>query len=188
VDPSGLDDSFWSTIVAAGVAFGHSLPGSGREAFKAVLACAAEWVGTTSAELNSSDPGQRALGLFNSLMFAAMLVPGPGDAGAAALATEEAGVAGPGAMARLRFEASPKHPDVVPGPAQAGLDTSIGFSENTTRRVGIDYGSERFMVFDETYPGQGIFHGHYREWSELTPAMQAALRKAGMATSRGGVA
>jgi hypothetical protein len=41
------------------------------------------------------------------------------------------------------------------------------------------------MVLDETYPGQGIFHGHYRDWNALTPEMQSVLRKAGMASGRG---
>ena len=38
-------------------------------------------------------------------------------------------------------------------------------------------------MFDETTPG--VFHGHVRSWSELTNAMRAALRKAGLVNKKG---
>jgi hypothetical protein len=90
-------------------------------------------------------------------------------------------------MQRLEFEASPKHPDLAPEIGQDALDNSLSISENTTRRVGIDYSADRFLVFDETYPGEGVFHGHYRDWSELTQQMQSVLRRAGMSSGRGAV-
>ncbi len=116
--------------------------------------------------------------------------------GAAEIATEGAAAEGGsvGAMRRYIFEASPKHPmgvaprpGVSPGPAngQAALDSSVGVGPNTARRVGIDYEAGEFTVFDETHPGQGIFHGHVRPWSLLDPKMQNALIRAGMANRRG---
>jgi RHS repeat-associated protein len=87
---------------------------------------------------------------------------------------------------RLVFQASPKHPPgvsprpgVSPGPinGQAALDQSLAISRTTSRRVGIDYDAGQFSVFDETHPGQGVFHGHVRPWSDLTPKMQAVLRE-----------
>lgn len=84
-------------------------------------------------------------------------------------------------MRRYTFEASSKHPvgvapraGVSPGPTngQAALDSSVGIGPNTARRVGIDYDMGEFAVFDETHPGQGIFHGHVRPWELLDPKMQ----------------
>ncbi len=105
-----------------------------------------------------------------------------------------------GALRRLEFEASPKHPvgrsprpGVSPGPAdgQAALDVSV---EVGKRRVGIDYGTEEFVVFDETHPGrtgisseQRVFHGHTRNWNELDSKMQNALIDAEMANRKGKV-
>jgi hypothetical protein len=99
---------------------------------------------------------------------------------------------GVGAANRLIYEASEKHGttsraggyiSAAPRNGQAALDTSVRISENTTRRVGIDYASGEFVVFDETRAG--IFHGHVRTWEQLTQAMQNALREAGLATARG---
>lgn len=90
-------------------------------------------------------------------------------------------------MARLVFEGSPKHPDLAGGAGQSALDYSLRLSANSTRRIGIDYAEQRFVVFDETYPDQGIFHGHYRDWAELSQPMQGLLRRWGMVDSRGGI-
>jgi len=52
--------------------------------------------------------------------------------------------------------------------------------------AGIDYATGDFVVFDQTTAG--VFHGHVRAWSGpngLTPAMQRALRQAGMVDRRG---
>lgn len=53
-----------------------------------------------------------------------------------------------------------------------------------TRRIGIDYNTRQFVVFD--YHGTG-FHGHVRTWQELDPVMQAMLRRAGMVDRRGNI-
>ena len=53
----------------------------------------------------------------------------------------------------------------------------------TTRRVSIDPDTLRFVVFDETT--HGVFHGHVREWGELSHTMQNALRRAGLVDRRG---
>lgn len=117
-------------------------------------------------------------------------------------AAAEAGVAAEaeggsvGAMQRYAFEASPKHPvgvapraGVSPGPTngQAALDSSVSIGPNTPRRVGIDYDTGEFAVFDETYPGRGVFHGHVRGWDQLEQGMQNALRRSGMVNRRGGI-
>jgi hypothetical protein len=62
-------------------------------------------------------------------------------------------------------------------------DASLG--ENTTRRVGVDYAEGQFVVFDETHPGKGIFHGHVRTWDELRPEMQNALIRSGYTNRKG---
>lgn len=90
-----------------------------------------------------------------------------------------------GALERNRFEPSPKHPDLPEDAANAALDYSIELPGKTTRRVGVDYDNGRFVVFDETYPGRRVFHGHYRDWRGLNPKMQSALRKHGMVDKRG---
>jgi len=110
-----------------------------------------------------------------------------GRAAPEALDAASAADGGPGAMARLVFESSPKHPDLLAHAGQSALDVSLRISENSTRRIGIDYASQRFVVFDETYPGQGIFHGHYRTWDELSQPMQSLLRRWGMASGRGDI-
>jgi hypothetical protein len=91
-----------------------------------------------------------------------------------------------------RYEPSPKHGtsqrgDVAPGPSngQAALDRSVQIKPTSTRRVGVDAESREIVIFDETHPGQGIFHGHVRSWSELRPEMQNALRRAGLVDGRG---
>jgi hypothetical protein len=97
-----------------------------------------------------------------------------------------------GAMQRLRFQASPKHPvrvsprpGVSPGPVhgQEALDTSVGIGETTSRRVGIDYARGDYVVFDEHLPG--AFHGHIRPWGGLSQQMQNALTRAEMANRKG---
>lgn len=95
-----------------------------------------------------------------------------------------------GAARRARYEASPKHgrkdrPGAARAPAhgQDALDSSLQISPNTTRRVGIDYESGEFVVFDETL--NGTFHGHVRAWQDLTRTMQNVLVDAGMASRRG---
>ncbi|MFF3669892.1 polymorphic toxin-type HINT domain-containing protein [Microtetraspora malaysiensis] len=90
------------------------------------------------------------------------------------------------------FDASPKHGrgqrgNAAPGPkdGQTALDNSVGIGPNTTRRVGIDKDNGEFVIFDETHPGQDIYHGHVRKWSELSQQQKNALIDAGLVTRRG---
>ncbi|WP_406348368.1 hypothetical protein OHA44_19780 [Streptomyces sp. NBC_00144] len=92
----------------------------------------------------------------------------------------------------LVFKPSPKHGQNQRGTAapepthpQETLDNSISFNPNTTRRVGTDPETGEFAVFDETHNGTGIYHGHVRQWGELSQQMQSALRKAGRVTAKG---
>ncbi len=95
-----------------------------------------------------------------------------------------------GAAARLRYEASPKHGRVrrgrsnpAPVNGQEALDFSIPLGPNTPRRIGIDYETGEFVVFHRTR--EGVYHGHVRTWGELTPQMQATLRRGGLVDKRG---
>ena len=89
------------------------------------------------------------------------------------------------------FEPSPKHDQSRPGVGaqptngQSALTRSVQVSETSARRVGVDAGSGEIVVFDETYPGQCIFHGHVRAWDQLTQKMQSALYKAGLTDLKG---
>lgn len=71
-------------------------------------------------------------------------------------------------VATNTFEPSPKHDQTRPGigaqptNGQSALDRSVQVSDTSSRRVGVDAGSGEIVVFDETYPGQCIFHGHVR--------------------------
>ncbi|SCK59235.1 RHS repeat-associated core domain-containing protein, partial [Streptomyces sp. WMMB 714] len=92
----------------------------------------------------------------------------------------------------LKFEPSPKHGKEQRGNAapeslnpQETLEKSIEYNQNTTRRVAANYDTGEFAIFDETHNDSGIFHGHSREWGELNPQQQAALRKAGMVNKKG---
>jgi len=93
---------------------------------------------------------------------------------------------------RPRYEPSPKHGPVqrgdvaaAPRDGQAALDRSVQVKPTSARRVGVDPANQEIVVFDETYLGQQVFHGHVRSWSELRPEMQAALRRAGLVDARG---
>ncbi len=110
--------------------------------------------------------------------------------------SEEAGggwAAGKGLfMAGLMYQPSRKHGpvqrgNVSPAPTngQRALERSVRVKETSTRRVAADPMAQEFVVFDETQPGTEIFHGHVRQWSELTQEMQNALVNAGQATRKG---
>ncbi|UZN02624.1 polymorphic toxin-type HINT domain-containing protein [Cellulomonas sp. S1-8] len=77
--------------------------------------------------------------------------------------------------------------NAAPGPTngQGVLDESVSIGPNTTRRVGVDKENEEFVVFDETHPGKGEFHGHVRQWNELNHQMQNALQQAGLVNRKG---
>lgn len=71
----------------------------------------------------------------------------------------------------------------APIDGQAALDNSIPLGPNTDRRIGISNGE--FVVLDKT--SDGLYHGHVRSWDELTPKMQAVLRKAGLVDKKGNI-
>ena len=54
---------------------------------------------------------------------------------------------------------------------------------NTTRRVGVDSENKEFNVFDEH--SEGKFHGHVRQWGELTQEMKNVLIDAGLVNKKG---
>jgi hypothetical protein len=69
------------------------------------------------------------------------------------------------------------------GPWEEALDFSIRVKPTSPRRVGIDYDTGDFVVFDRTFRNE--FHRHVRRWDDLTNEMQRALRDAGMVDRRG---
>ena len=88
------------------------------------------------------------------------------------------------------FTNNPKHGSTKKGNAnptptnpQKALDDSIPLSDNTTRRVSVDKKTNEYIILGEHRPGE--FHGHTRSWKELTPKMQAVLRKAGLVNKKG---
>jgi len=97
-----------------------------------------------------------------------------------------------GAARRYNYEASPKHGtqkvgnvSAAPKGGQAALDSSVQVKETSPRRVGVDYDSGELVVFDETHPGEGIFHGHVRSWDELTDQQRNAFSAGGLTDRRG---
>ncbi len=126
-------------------------------------------------------------------------------AGSATAATTVLAMAAPGdgghdddeqSKKKPTYEASPKHgktsremakgtSNPAPTDGQKALDNSVQVKLTSPRRVGVDPDNNEFVVFDETNPGQDIFHGHVRSWDELTSQMQNALIKAGKVTKRG---
>jgi hypothetical protein len=56
--------------------------------------------------------------------------------------------------------------------------------ENDSRPL-FPHASSEIVVFDETHPGKGVFHGHVRPWDQLTTEMQKALVEAGKVTKKG---
>jgi RHS repeat-associated protein len=95
----------------------------------------------------------------------------------------------------LTYEPSPKHGltqrgDAAPAPTngQQVLERySTPIKSTTTRRVGVDPTTGEYDVFDETYPGSNIFHGHARSWGQLTQDMRNALIRAGYVNRRGNI-
>jgi len=95
-----------------------------------------------------------------------------------------------GAARRLNFEPVDYHKNIEigrksrgPRNGQSALDSSVTVKESSGRRIGIDYDTGEFVVFDRTE--YGTYHGHVRSWDQLHIDMQNALRKAGMADRRG---
>ncbi len=97
-----------------------------------------------------------------------------------------------GAMRRLDYEAASYHGKIdnavksrAPVNGQEVLDFSIQVKPTSSRRVGIDYDSKDFVVFDKTL--DTTYHGHVRSWSDLHPDMQKALQQAGMVDRKGNI-
>ncbi len=97
-----------------------------------------------------------------------------------------------GAMRRLEYDAAPYHGKVdnaiksrAPTHGQDALDSSVQVKSTSPRRVGIDYQTKDFVVFDRTI--DNIYHGHVRSWGDLHPDMQRALQQAGMADRKGNI-
>ena len=97
-----------------------------------------------------------------------------------------------GAMARREYQGASYHGKVdnavkskAPTNGQDALDVSVQVKDTSPRRVGIDYQTGEFTVFDQT--SAGVFHGHVRSWNDLTSQMQNALRKAGMVDRKGNI-
>lgn len=92
----------------------------------------------------------------------------------------------------LRFEPAGYHGTVDnavksrgPVNGQNALDFSVQVKDTSPRRIGIDYQTGDFVVFDRTL--NDIYHGHVRQWSDLHPDMQRVLRKMNMVDSRGNI-
>jgi filamentous hemagglutinin len=93
-------------------------------------------------------------------------------------------------MRRLEFEDARYHGSIDnqvksrgPRNGQDALDTSVQVSSTSSRRVGIDYETAEFVVFQKTIGN--AYHGHVRSWSDLSSQMQNALQRAGMTDKRG---
>jgi RHS repeat-associated protein len=97
-----------------------------------------------------------------------------------------------GAMQRMEYEGAPYHGKTdnaikskAPVNGQSALDLSVQVKETSPRRVGVDYDTNEFVVFDRTQGNK--YHGHVRSWSDLHPDMQKALIKSGMADKKGNI-
>lgn len=68
-----------------------------------------------------------------------------------------------------------------PQNGQAALDNSFNYSDTSPHRIGISNG--QFVVLDQTMAGE--FHGHTRNFNELTPDMRKTLKENGKITKSG---
>jgi hypothetical protein len=94
----------------------------------------------------------------------------------------------------LSYEPNPKHgrqargtakglSSAAPKDGQAALDNSVQVKPSSPRRVGIDRANGEIIVLDEHVPNR--FHGHVRDWDDLTSPMQKALKDAGLVDKQG---
>jgi len=94
----------------------------------------------------------------------------------------------------LSYDPNPKHgpqnrgtakgvSSAAPKDGQTALDNSVQVKASSPRRVGIDRANAEIVVFDEHLPGR--FHGHVRDWDDLTSRMQNALKNAGLVNKQG---
>lgn len=97
-------------------------------------------------------------------------------------------------LAMPTYEGNPKHgpkprgtakgvSSPAPADGQAALDASVQVKPTSPRRVGVDKANGEIVVLDEHLPGR--FHGHVRQWDDLTPQMQRALNDAGLTDKQG---
>ncbi len=71
----------------------------------------------------------------------------------------------------------------APSNPEETLNDSVQIKDTSPRRIGVDSKTGEINIFDST--NDGTFHGHVREWSELTQDMKNALIQAGKATPKG---
>jgi hypothetical protein len=93
---------------------------------------------------------------------------------------------------KLTWEPSPKHgreqrgrANPAPTNPEETLGRSVPLGPNTARRVSADPKTGEYAVFDETYPGTGVYHGHARSWDELKQPQKNALVRGGLTDRRG---
>ncbi len=95
--------------------------------------------------------------------------------------------AGSGSLPYGSYQKAPYHnagnpvKSAAPINGQAALDNSVSIGSTTARRIGVSDG--QIVVLDQT--SSGIYHGHVRNWGDLTQQMKNALMKAGMVTRKG---
>ncbi len=68
---------------------------------------------------------------------------------------------------------------------QDALDISVQVKPTSPRRIGIDYNTGDFIVFDNTE--NNVYHGHVRSWDHLHQDMKKALQKANMVSKNGSI-
>jgi hypothetical protein len=100
-------------------------------------------------------------------------------------------------MRRYKYEYNPEHPQwtkdgptglrasKTPKNGPNALDASVQIKDTSPRRVGVDYETGEFVVFDEHTAGN--YHGHVRKWDELEQGHQNALVGSGMANRKGDI-
>ncbi|MDH1147806.1 hemagglutinin repeat-containing protein, partial [Pseudomonas mosselii] len=153
---------------------------------KAMTDAAMEAAGQAGVEVDAED-----VGIFGMWLRTVVKAVTNRKGAVGAKATGAAGDS-TGAMRRLDYETAPYHGKVdnavksrAPINGQDALDTSIQVKATSPRRVGIDYDSKEFVVFDKTL--DTTYHGHVRSWKDLHPDMQKALQQAGMADRKGNI-
>ena len=68
---------------------------------------------------------------------------------------------------------------------QEALENSFIIKDSSTRRIGVDKSTGEIVIFDETYPSSGIYHGHVRKWNDLNQEMKNKLITEGLFKSNG---
>lgn len=71
----------------------------------------------------------------------------------------------------------------APTNPEKSLNDSIQIKDTSPRRISVDSKTGEIDIFDST--NNGTYHGHQRQWNELTQEMKNVLIKAGKANSKG---